>query len=552
MAGGVYTRVDHPTEINELLEMLCRPGGASLTVGDDEGTRLPVVVETSGVSDTLRLDISAIHARVQLAGHRNFRLTGRSRKGMVRSPPLTAQRVWAEGGRVYCECRFPEYFEKQQRRGDFRAKLRRGMAVRVDVYDAGTTTSGLLRDLSLHGCRVALEPSAAALMNDRRRVLQLDMAFPDGSHFTSRARPCHAAVEDGHILCGFHLEQGTGEHQRRLWFLVRETEREAARNAATAKPGLRPSPLFSNRAPDAASDANAHVYRTPMARRLAQCSGFLATQIVLLRQGDCVDSTALSRHAEQLLALLAQDREAVLFALACLHHELPLAQHCLAVAVRMSDIGRALSLPTNVCKALAAAGMVHDLGKALLPRALFEATHFDESHRRQLHSHVDLIKQRLDRCRWLTPVAIETVVEGVNERLDGSGYPAGRSAAKLHELMRLAAVVDVVDAMGRDRPDRAGVPVDRIYRHLLQSPRQFDPKWVKQYISHFGRWPVGTLLRFSGERLGWVTALDAYGRPTTIRQVTRITPADAARGSALYGEALKELGEPLEALPTPG
>lgn len=547
-----YTRVSRPAELGELLESLCRPGAAVLIPEAPPQVPLPVFVETARSGDGLRVDVSAVREeaaiRAVIEGG-GFRLAGKIRNGLVRSPVLTVRQASEEEGRKYCECELPAYLETLQRRSSFRATLQLRMPVRVDLRDGDATTTGWLRDLSLEGCLVELMPSAVALLDERDRLLQLEMTFPDGTRFTAAAWPRHQVVEQGRILCGFELGVTSPEQERTLWYLVREIEREAARSAASGARELRPSSLFSGHALDAVPGRDVEPYRHVPARRLASCAAFIAAQVVQLREGGSVDSAMLSRHADQLLALHAEDREGLLFALACLHHEPPIIQHGLAVATRWADLAVALGLQPSLRKALAAAGMVHDLGKALLPRSLCDATHLDAGERRQVEQHVALVEERLKDCAWLLPVAVQVVVEAANERLDGSGYPGHRGAANLHELMRLAAVIDVIDAMGRTRPDRPARPIHEIYQYLRQSPHLFDQQAVDRCIRHFGVWPVGTLVRFPRGETGWVLSLAEDRSLAEVRLVEAATQPDATDGTLVRGMALVRLGEPLAAVP---
>jgi HD-GYP domain-containing protein (c-di-GMP phosphodiesterase class II) len=239
-----------------------------------------------------------------------------------------------------------------------------------------------------------------------------------------------------------------------------------------------------------------------------------------------VDSTLLSRYSDMLLGLLEEDREALVFASVCLHHEPPLVQHGLAVAIRLADLAKARRAPRELLKAIVATAMVHDLGKVLLDDALRESPAFDAALRERLSEHVALIRGRLEACRWLAPQVIRSIVGEINERLDGSGYPNGLQDADLSELTRMAMVVDVVDAMTRHRPDRPAWSLEDAYRHMLGRPGMFDREWVQHYIRHFGRYPIGSLVRFSSGAQGWIQRLDSKGQP---RQVAVISPAPQLR-----------------------
>lgn len=165
-----------------------------------------------------------------------------------------------------------------------------------------------------------------------------------------------------------------------------------------------------------------------MADRLAPCAAWLDNQMLTLRQGHSIDGAQSSRQADRLLDLQEEDREALLFATRCLDREPLLVRHGLGVAVHLLDLARAEAMPRALCKALAAAAMVHDLGKALLPRDLLALPVLDARQHRWLQGHVPLLQQRLGDCGWISPPVLEAVVGDINERLDGSGYPNQRRA----------------------------------------------------------------------------------------------------------------------------
>ncbi|WP_101676390.1 HD domain-containing phosphohydrolase [Alloalcanivorax mobilis] len=545
-----YARVYHAGRIEQLMEVLCRPGGASLLLERQGAQPLPVVVRSMHQGRSLTLDISAIpEVAPALSRGVGFRLLGSSHSGMLRTPVMILKHTGRPADLLHSECDYPLYLEEMQRRDTFRAALRLGMEVGVVLSRDGDADGvyGDLKDLSLQGCLVELSAHAVALLEPGGPSLEMQLCFPDGSRLVlfGRARHHRAEPDRGVILAGFQFEPHSTEVDRLLWFYVREIEREAARHAEGGNPMLRPSALFLANDPlgNPVSRRAGDSYATPMARRLARSAGYLDTQILELRGGGRIDRSALSRHAERIMALHDEDREGVLFAAECLHHEPPMVRHGLAVAVRLLDLAQAQRMPREVCKAITAAALVHDLGKALLAPELLGAERLDASAYREVQRHVGLLQARLQECRWLSPAVAEAVIGAINERLDGSGYPQQRSADQLPELARLAAVVDVIDAMGRPRADRAPWPMDRIYRHMLDSPDCFDGRWVKRYIEHFGLYPVGTRIAFPGGEQGWVCALDTQGRPHEVWITDHGDPPQAGQGKRLHGAALAALGE---------
>ncbi|GHA06163.1 HD domain-containing phosphohydrolase [Oceanisphaera arctica] len=548
-ADNDFTPVVNRAAIQSLLDTLTQPGGASLLPEQADSRLLPVVVVEQQPGQPLLLDISAIRELAfELIKGLPFRLLGHNQDGILRTLPMTLRDCREVEGRLQGYCDYPAELELMQRRSSFRARLRIGMAVGVSLRPAGDEPAlqGDLKDLSLAGCRVefSLVAGMADMLGDG--PLSLELCFPGGQHFAIEGEIRHRQADNDRqvITVGFEFTPGTPERERRLWFLVREIEREAARNAVDDQGSLLPSTLFQADEAALAAVERRHTrdYATPMARRLARLAAYLDLLQLELRQDGRIDSRQLSRHADLLLSLLDEDREALLFATVCLDHEPPLVRHCLSVAVRLVDLVGVRKIPGELRKALAASALVHDLGKALLPAELLGAASLADDQYQQLKAHVTLLQERLSACQWLAPAVLSAVVGGANERLDGSGYPRGMAGDMLHELSRLMAVVDTTDAMSRPRPDRSAYSIHVIYRYLLSQPQQYDERWVKRYMRHFGRWPIGALVRYGGGELAWVQRLDADKQPSQVQLTSEPVPPGPALGQVLRKRELAMLG----------
>ena len=117
----------------------------------------------------------------------------------------------------------------------------------------------------------------------------LELFFPNGTRFVVRGSPRHQKTDAqrGLVKVGFVFAERSAEDDRRLWFMVREIEREAARMAGNTRTPLAPSQLFQgnkNEEHGSVSRRQTHDYATAMTRRLAPTAAYLDNQILALRQ----------------------------------------------------------------------------------------------------------------------------------------------------------------------------------------------------------------------------------------------------------------------------
>lgn len=544
-----YRRIDQPAQMQPLLDTLLQPGGASLVWAEQPGDAVPVVVQAVSVDGGVLLDLSAVPDRVEpLLRGDGCVLLGQYNGGLLRTAPLSAAgAIERRDGSLLWRAPYPRWVDWLQRRDTFRATLGLGMRVPVRARRGEACAEGWLRDLSVQGCLVEFAAGNLSALDDAA-PLELTIRFPNGSRLLldARARYRRADVARGLVSQGFAFAACTTEQERQLWYYVREIEREAARGGGGSHSVLVASSLFRQDEPaPATADRDVRATsRVPQLSRLARVAAYLDSQILVLREGGVIAPGPLSRQAEILLTLHDEDREALLFASHCLHREPVLVRHCIGVAVALLDICLAKDMPRRLCKAVAAAALVHDLGKALLPAAVREADVLTPAQYTTLTGHVAALETPLAGCGWLTPQVTDAVVRGINERLDGSGYPAKLTGDALPALARLAAVVDVIDAMGRPRADRPARGVDVIYRHLLDAPAHFDGRRVQDYIQHFGALPVGTLVRYPEGQLARVLRLDITGRPMAVQLAMDGDALNAGAGEVLRGRDLARLGEP--------
>lgn len=518
-----FETIANAAVIESLLNTLIETGGVCLCLDMPNVCPEPIVLMEQHLGQALVIDLSSVdyllhHLQKGVA----FYLRGQAQGKIVQTPLLQLTEARSAGGRFLCCSDYPDTLNVLQRRESFRAELRMGMLVEASLCSGGINISGELRDLSKDGCQLELPLAASGLLAQAVVPLTLAFTFPDGTYFEVLAKAQHQKTNaECHLLrVGFRFIECSAEQERQIWYFVCEIERESARYKKEQQAERRPSPLFLSSIKSAGTGRpvgrrDVQRYATPMARRLVKVAAYLDAQLLLLQQGSDIDGRQLSRYADRLLDLHDEDREALLFASRCLAPEPLIVRHGIAVAIHLLDFVGG-NMPREVRKAIVASGLIHDLGKALVPQVLFSAPSFKPSHREAMSEHVQLLLSRLHSCQWLSAAISQAVIGQINERIDGSGYPEGLSGSELAELAKASAVVDVVEAMRRGRADRPAKTSQQVYRHLLQHPHQFDMGWTKRYIEHFKGLPVGSLVRFSSQQQGWILRIDAKGNPVEV------------------------------------
>ncbi len=192
-------------------------------------------------------------------------------------------------------------------------------------------------------------------------------------------------------------------------------------------------------------------------------------------------------------------------------------QHSVSVCALMTAFARTLGLPRDTIREIAIGALLHDVGKARIPdEILNKPGKLTEAEFERMKSHVVQSKLILMATPGISPIALEVAAQH-HERFDGSGYPNRLAGEAISLYGRMAAIVDVYDAITSERVYHKGMPPTEALRKLLEwSSNHFEPRLAQAFIRSVGIYPTGALVRLESKRLAVVQAQHA-DKPTLPR-----------------------------------
>lgn len=182
-----------------------------------------------------------------------------------------------------------------------------------------------------------------------------------------------------------------------------------------------------------------------------------------------------------------------------------IASHSMDVSIYMTAFGRFLQLDEQQIEFLAYLGLLQDIGKMRLPKALLEQrSRLTPQEVDQVRLHVSYSAEILHATPGLPPGLAQAVVLH-HERQDGSGYPNRLAGGAIGMIGSIAAIVDAFDAMTVRRPYADPVPPSMAISTLYRARSTlFDAGLVEQFIRFIGIFPVGSLVELNSGEIGIV------------------------------------------------
>lgn len=230
----------------------------------------------------------------------------------------------------------------------------------------------------------------------------------------------------------------------------------------------------------------------------------VASMFLEARLGKAIDPQACLPLVEEVSASVLRNPGALVSLARLKTQDQYTFMHSVAVCALMVALARELGFDAEACRVAGLAGLVHDLGKALMPlEVLNKPGKLTDAEFAVMRTHPERGHELLLEARGAGSAVLDVCLHH-HERVDGSGYPHGLAGEAISTLARMGAICDVYDAITSNRPYKAGWdPAESIAR-MASWKGHFDPELFKAFVKSLGIYPVGSLVRLKSERLAVV------------------------------------------------
>lgn len=179
--------------------------------------------------------------------------------------------------------------------------------------------------------------------------------------------------------------------------------------------------------------------------------------------------------------------------------------HSVAVCALMVALARQLGLSEKEVREAGMAGLLHDLGKAVMPAdVLNKPGKLTDDEFRVIKNHPVEGHRLLAEGKKVSDIVLDVCLHH-HEKVDGSGYPDRLAGDQISLFAKMGAVCDVYDAITSNRPYKAGWdPAEAILKMTEWSKGHFDEKVFQAFVKSIGIYPTGSLVKLSSGRLAVV------------------------------------------------
>ena len=181
--------------------------------------------------------------------------------------------------------------------------------------------------------------------------------------------------------------------------------------------------------------------------------------------------------------------------------------HSVTVCALMISLGRQLGLDNDQLRDAGMAGLLHDLGKAMIPLDILNKPgKLTEAEFNIVRQHPRDGYNMLEGQDTPGAQAARDVALHHHEKINGRGYPERLAGEQISLMARMSAICDVYDAITSNRVYKPGWDPAESIRQMAGWAKDghFDLRIFQAFVKSIGIYPTGSLVRLQSSRLAVV------------------------------------------------
>lgn len=223
------------------------------------------------------------------------------------------------------------------------------------------------------------------------------------------------------------------------------------------------------------------------------------------RMGNAIDAAQVTELVEDIASSVLRNPNALISLARLKNADEYTYMHSVAVCALMIALARQLGLAEAQVRDAGMAGLLHDIGKMMIPDAILNKPgKLTDNEFSTVRSHPEAGNKILLGSENISAMVLDVCLHH-HEKVDGSGYPHRLKGDEISLFAKMGAVCDVYDAITSDRPYKRGWdPAESIRKMAEWCKGHFDEAVFKAFVKSVGIYPTGSLVRLESGRLGVV------------------------------------------------
>jgi len=224
-----------------------------------------------------------------------------------------------------------------------------------------------------------------------------------------------------------------------------------------------------------------------------------------VRMGQAINAEHVAELVEEIADSVARHPDAMISLARLKTCDEYTYMHSVAVCALMIALARQLELTEEQVREAGVAGLLHDIGKMMIPDAILNKPgKLTDAEFTTVRQHPEAGVRLLGVNQQVSDAVIDVCLHH-HEKIDGSGYPHRLKGDEISLFAKMGAVCDVYDAITSNRPYKAGWdPAESIRKMAEWSKGHFDQAVFQAFVKSVGIYPTGSLVRLESGRLGLV------------------------------------------------